>query len=94
MRTGLTSTDLEGRHLDQDVRQSLRRILADPLIPVRDSVRGFVYDVITGKPTEVLMDYFSHGSYRVCGWMRLYTTSDASDSGSTVGHPASLGATY
>ncbi|WP_030437834.1 beta-class carbonic anhydrase [Actinoplanes subtropicus] len=39
--------------LDQDVRQSLRRILADPFIPVKDSVRGFVYDVTTGKLAEV-----------------------------------------
>ena len=39
--------------LDEDVRQSLRRILADPFIPVKDSVRGFVYDVTTGKLAEV-----------------------------------------
>jgi carbonic anhydrase len=40
--------DLEG-----DVRQSVRRILADPFIPVKDSVRGFVYEVETGKLREV-----------------------------------------
>jgi carbonic anhydrase len=40
--------------LDGDVRQSLRRIQADPFIPVKDSVRGFVYDVTTGKLREVL----------------------------------------
>ncbi|MEV6299006.1 carbonic anhydrase [Actinoplanes sp. NPDC051861] len=39
--------------LDEDVRQSIRRILADPFIPVKDSVRGFVYDVATGKLREV-----------------------------------------
>ena len=40
--------------LDEDVRQSLRRIQADPFIPVKDSVRGFVYDVSTGKLREVV----------------------------------------
>jgi carbonic anhydrase len=39
--------------LDADVRQSVRRILDDPFIPVKDSVRGFVYDVATGKLREV-----------------------------------------
>ncbi|GIF63351.1 carbonic anhydrase [Asanoa ishikariensis] len=39
--------------LDEDVRQSIRRIQADPFIPVKDSVRGFVYDVHTGKLHEV-----------------------------------------
>ncbi|MEV4350426.1 carbonic anhydrase [Actinoplanes sp. NPDC049596] len=39
--------------LDEDVRQSIRRIRADPFIPVKDSVRGFVYDVTTGKLREV-----------------------------------------
>ena len=41
-------SDLEG-----DVRQSIRRILADPFIPVKESVRGFVYEVETGKLREV-----------------------------------------
>ncbi|GAA3300096.1 carbonic anhydrase [Dactylosporangium vinaceum] len=39
--------------LDDDVRQSLRRILVDPFIPHKDSVRGFVYDVTSGKLREV-----------------------------------------
>ncbi|GIF96040.1 carbonic anhydrase [Catellatospora citrea] len=39
--------------LDEDVRQSVRRILADPFLPVKDSVRGFVYDVRTGGLREV-----------------------------------------
>jgi carbonic anhydrase len=39
--------------LDQDVRQSVKRILDDPFIPVKDSVRGFVYEVETGKLREV-----------------------------------------
>ena len=39
--------------LDEDVRQSIRRIKADPFIPRKDSVRGFVYDVATGELREV-----------------------------------------
>ena len=39
--------------LDADVRQSLRRITDSPFIPVKDSVRGFVFDVATGKLREV-----------------------------------------
>jgi carbonic anhydrase len=39
--------------LDADVRQSIRRIKADPFIPRKDSVRGFVYDVSTGSLREV-----------------------------------------
>ncbi|MET8150943.1 beta-class carbonic anhydrase [Actinoplanes sp. NPDC049668] len=39
--------------LDEDVRQSVRRVLEDPFIPVKDSVRGFVYEVETGKLREV-----------------------------------------
>jgi carbonic anhydrase len=39
--------------LDSDVRQSVRRIQADPFIPVKDSVRGFVYEVETGRLREV-----------------------------------------
>jgi carbonic anhydrase len=39
--------------LDEDVRQSIRRIRADPFIPRKDSVRGFVYDVATGGLREV-----------------------------------------
>ncbi len=39
--------------VDADVRQSLQRIAADPFIPVKDSVRGFVYEVETGRLREV-----------------------------------------
>ncbi|HEV7898472.1 MAG TPA: carbonic anhydrase [Planosporangium sp.] len=39
--------------LDADVRQSIGRILADPFIPHKESVRGFVYDVRTGELREV-----------------------------------------
>ena len=39
--------------LDEDVRQSIARIQASPFIPRKDSVRGFVYDVATGRLREV-----------------------------------------
>ena len=35
--------------LDTDVRQSIARIKASPFIPRTDNVRGFVYDVKTGR---------------------------------------------
>ena len=40
--------DLEG-----DVRQSIARIKASPFLPHTDSVRGFVYEVETGRLREV-----------------------------------------
>jgi carbonic anhydrase len=39
--------------LEEDVRQSIRRIQASPFIPHTDSVRGFVYEVETGRLREV-----------------------------------------
>jgi carbonic anhydrase len=39
--------------LDVDVRQSIARIKASPFVPHRDAVRGFVFDVATGKLSEV-----------------------------------------
>ncbi len=39
--------------LDEDVRQSIARIQASPLIPHRDHIRGFVYDVHSGLLREV-----------------------------------------
>ena len=39
--------------LDEDVRQSIARIQASPFIPRKDSVRGFVYEVDTGRLREV-----------------------------------------
>jgi carbonic anhydrase len=39
--------------LDADVRQNIGRIHAEASIAVMDSVRGFVYDVDTGKLREV-----------------------------------------
>ncbi|MFQ5416926.1 MAG: beta-class carbonic anhydrase [Myxococcota bacterium] len=40
--------------LDADVRQSIARIQASPFIPHRDQVRGFVYEVETGRLREVI----------------------------------------
>ncbi len=39
--------------LDADVRHSIARIQASPFIPRKDSVRGFVYEVETGRLREV-----------------------------------------
>jgi carbonic anhydrase len=39
--------------LDTDVRQSVARIKASPFVPYTDAVRGFVFDVATGKLNEV-----------------------------------------
>jgi carbonic anhydrase len=36
-----------------DVRQSIARIAANPFVPLKDSIRGFVFDVATGKLNEV-----------------------------------------
>ncbi|TMC39048.1 MAG: carbonic anhydrase [Chloroflexi bacterium] len=39
--------------LDKDVKQSIARIKASPFIPHKSSIRGFVYDVRSGKLDEV-----------------------------------------
>ncbi len=39
--------------LEEDVRQSIARIQHSPFIPHKDSVRGFVYEVETGRLREV-----------------------------------------
>jgi carbonic anhydrase len=39
--------------LDEDVRQSIARIQASPFVPHKDNIRGFVFDVATGKLNEV-----------------------------------------
>jgi carbonic anhydrase len=39
--------------LDEDVRQTVARIQASPFIPRKESVRGFVYEVETGRLREV-----------------------------------------
>jgi carbonic anhydrase len=40
--------------LDEDVRQSIARIKTSPFIPRTDGIRGFVYEVETGKLREVV----------------------------------------
>ena len=39
--------------LEDDVRQSVARIKASPFIPRKDQIRGFVYEVETGRLREV-----------------------------------------
>ena len=39
--------------LEKDVRQSISRIQANPFIPHKDQVRGFIYDCATGRLDEV-----------------------------------------
>lgn len=39
--------------VDEDLRQSLARVNASPFIPKKDSVRGFVYEVESGRLREV-----------------------------------------
>jgi carbonic anhydrase len=41
------------KDLDEDVRQSIARIQASPFIPRKDKIRGFVYEVETGRLREV-----------------------------------------
>jgi carbonic anhydrase len=40
--------------LDLDVRDSVKRIVDSPFIPEKSSVRGFVFDVATGRLREVV----------------------------------------
>ncbi|MDP9410975.1 MAG: carbonic anhydrase [Actinomycetota bacterium] len=39
--------------LERDVRQSIGRIKASPFVPNKDAVRGFIYEVETGRLREV-----------------------------------------
>ena len=39
--------------LETDVRQSIARIKSSPFIPNKDNIRGFIYDVKTGRLDEV-----------------------------------------
>ncbi len=41
------------QNVDEDVRQSIARLKASPFIHDKSSVRGFVYDVRTGRLNEV-----------------------------------------
>ncbi len=35
------------------MKNSVQRILDSPFVPVKDSVRGFVFDVATGRLAEI-----------------------------------------
>lgn len=39
--------------LDTNVRESIQRIKDSPFVPQKDSIRGFVFDVATGRLNEV-----------------------------------------
>ncbi len=39
--------------LDADVRESIARIRANPFVPHKESIRGFVYEVESGRLREV-----------------------------------------
>jgi carbonic anhydrase len=39
--------------LEEDVRKSIAKVRDSPFVLAKDSIRGFVYDVHTGKLTEV-----------------------------------------
>jgi carbonic anhydrase len=41
------------RDLDENLRESMVRLEGSPFIPHRDSIRGFVFDVDTGRLREV-----------------------------------------
>ena len=40
--------------LEVDVRQSIARIRANPFVVHKDEIRGFVFDVATGRLIEVV----------------------------------------
>jgi carbonic anhydrase len=40
-------------NLEEDVHQSIQRIQSSPFIPHKDSVRGFIYEVESGRLREV-----------------------------------------
>jgi carbonic anhydrase len=41
--------------LDEDVRQSMRRIEASPFVTKHESLRGFIFDVASGRLNEVTL---------------------------------------
>jgi carbonic anhydrase len=43
-------------NIEEDVRQSIARVKTSPFLPRRDAVRGFVFDVKTGKLEEVVAE--------------------------------------
>ena len=47
--------------LEADVRQSVARIRLSPYLPHRDEVRGFIYDLQSGRLEEVVTDISAGG---------------------------------
>ena len=43
-------------NLEQDVRQSAARIKASPFVPKKDKIRGFIFDVGSGRLNEVALE--------------------------------------
>jgi len=43
------------KDLDEDLRQSMRRVLASPFLPHKDQVRGFVFEVEDGTLREITL---------------------------------------
>jgi carbonic anhydrase len=41
------------QNLDENVRQQLQKLRTHPWIPKKVALRGFVYDVVTGRLREV-----------------------------------------
>jgi carbonic anhydrase len=39
--------------LETDVRQSIARIRSSPFIPKKDAIRGFIFDIATGRLNEI-----------------------------------------
>jgi carbonic anhydrase len=48
-------------NLEKDVRQSIARIKASPFIPHKDKIRGFIYDVKSGRLNEVAVEAATAG---------------------------------
>jgi carbonic anhydrase len=46
----------------RDVAQSIRRLLMTPFVAHKDRIRGFVYDVTTGRLQEVAVDAVGPGN--------------------------------
>jgi len=61
--------------LEKDVLQSIARIQASPFIPRKDSIRGFIYEVETGRLREVRPDAAS----------TRFQRTGAAQAGSTTG---------
>jgi carbonic anhydrase len=43
-------------NLEQDVRQSAARIKASPFVPKKDRIRGFIFDIGSGRLNEVALE--------------------------------------